>query len=184
MNPLKRISAFFQKPEERLRALNHELEALASGLDHLGMRLENEPDSPLREIVTFFELTSPWHDRGLGDLITAFKQVNDGQYDTVITRLCELDNQFAAAGRSPYGINRTKREEAVTEEKIFLGNTYGLFTHPVSRWKLGRDAPAGNWGFSGMEDLNPYDVVSKQARDFMTYHLAIMAERARTLATM
>ncbi len=182
MNLLKRISAFFEKPEARLRELSDPLLDLAGSIDLIKSEIESNPDSALDLIVNFFQVTSWWHDRGLGDIITAYRAVNDGQYDTVIGLLMELDNQFAAAGRAPFGMNRTKRNEPVTPEQVFLGNTSGLFTHPVSYWKQQRDEPKGGWGFSGMEHLNPYDVVSKQARDFMMNHLDIMKQRAWALA--
>mgnify|MGYP001576040143 CR=1 FL=1 len=37
-----------------------------------------------------------------------------------------------------------------------------------------KDEKKGGWGFSGMEHLNAYDVVSQQARQFMTSHTGPM----------
>jgi hypothetical protein len=64
--------------------------------------------------------------------------------------------------------------ETVTAEKVYLGNIWGLFTHPVSFWKQGKDEKKGGWGFSNMEHLSPYDVVSNQAASFMYSHIPPM----------
>jgi len=125
---------------------------------------------PLDGIVQFFGLVSPWQDRGLADILTAFHSVNYGQYDEVIRLLNQLTVHFARAGRSPYGWNRTSKGQEVTENNVYLGNIYGLWTKEVSFWKTQKDTPKGGWGFSGMEHLSVYDVVSNQAREFMRSH--------------
>ena len=130
----------------------------------------------------FFDITSKWHDRGLGDIIAAFSVVNDGQYDSVISQLITLDHHFVTTGRNPCGWNRTEYGEAVTPEKVFLGNVYGLFTRTAEYWAKEKDSPKGGWGYPNMEHLSPYDVVSNQARKFIRHHAATMATRARALA--
>lgn len=169
MSIRKRVKAMFAKPERKLTALNPELQQLRQALQRA-----SESRDPLNEIVHFFDTVSKWHDRGIGDLIAAFEEVNYGQYDVVLEKLQTLQKHFVNAGRCEYGWNRTKRGETVTADKVFLGNIYGLFTHPVSFWKQRKDEKKGGWGFSGMEYLNPYDVVSQQARQFMDSHTGPM----------
>lgn len=169
MSIKKRVKAMFVKPERKLTALNLEFQQLRQALQRL-----SESRDPLTEIVQFFDSMSRWHDRGIGDLIAAFEEVNYGQYDAVLEKLRTLQKHFENAGRCEYGWNRTKRGETVTADKVFLGNIYGLFTHPVSFWKQRKDEERGGWGFSGMENLNAYDVVSQQARKFMVSHVGPM----------
>lgn len=169
MSIRKRVKAIFTKPERKLTVVKPELQQLRQTLQRA-----SESRDPLTEIVQFFDSMSRWHDRGIGDLIAAFEEVNYGQYDAVLEKLRTLQKHFANAGRDEYGWNRTKRGETVVADKVFLGNIYGLFTHPVPFWKQRKDEKKGGWGFSGMENLNAYDVVSEQARKFMSSHTSPM----------
>jgi len=169
MSIRKRVKAMFAKPERKLTVLKPELQQL-----HQTLQRASESRDPLTEIVHFFDTVSRWHDRGISDLIAAFEEVNYGQYNEVLEKLRTLQMHFANAGRCEYGWNRTKRGETVAADRIFLGNIYGLFTHPVPFWKQRKDEKKGGWGFSGMEHLNAYDVVSQQARQFMTSHAGPM----------
>ncbi|TSC75385.1 MAG: hypothetical protein G01um101430_480, partial [Parcubacteria group bacterium Gr01-1014_30] len=104
------------------------------------------------------------HDHGIGDLIAAFEEDNrGGEHNEVLEKLRALQKYFENAGRDEYGWNRTKPGETVTADRVFLGNIYGLFTHPVPFWQQKKDEKKGGWGYSGMEHLNAYDVVSEQA---------------------
>jgi len=169
MNIKKRIKGVFVKPERKLVELKPEFQKLRQSLQRaLGSK------DPLTDIVYFFDTVSKWHDRGLVDVITAFEKVNYGQYDELLKKLMILQMHFVNAGRDEYGWNRTKRGEMVMENKVFLGNVYGLFTHPASFWKKGKDEKKGGWGFSNMEHLSAYDVVSQQAQQFMASHAGPM----------
>jgi hypothetical protein len=126
----------------------------------------------LDALVAFFALTSPWHDRGLQDVIQTFEAANfRNRYARMVEYLERLAGQFQKSGRSPYGINRTAKGQPMTAERIYLGDIYGLFTQSISFWRDQKGAPKGGWGYPGMDDLNPYDVVSRQAREFMKPHL-------------
>lgn len=169
MNLRKRIKAIFAKPERKLATVKPEFQQLRRALQRA-----SETRDPLTEIVHFFDTVSRWHDRGVDDLIVAFEEANYGQYGYVLNKLRKLQEHFEYAGRCEDGWNRTKRGETVTADKVFLGNAYGLFTHPVPFWKQKKDEKKGGWGFSGMEELNAYDVVSRQAQEFMTSHAGPM----------
>lgn len=165
----KRVKAIFAKPERKLTALNQEFRELRQALQRVA-----ESRDPLTEVVHFFDIVSKWHDRGINDIIAEFKEVNYGQYDEMLKKLRTLQEHFVNAGRCEYGWNRTKPGEPVTAEKVFLGNIFGLWTKTVAYWKNQKDEQKGGWGFPGMDDLNAYDVVSRQARQFMASHTGPM----------
>lgn len=172
-NLSKRVKAIFTKPERKLTVVKPELQQLRQTLQRA-----SESRDPLTEIVQFFDSMSRWHDRGIGDLTAAFEEVNYGQYDAVLEKLRTLQKHFENAGRCEYGWNRTKCGETVTADKVFLGNIYGLFTHPVPFWKQTKDEKKDQWKGTVWEDtlkgMNAYDVVSQQARKFMTSHTCPM----------
>lgn len=176
MNILLRMASALDKPEKALDALRPELESLIGDLDRAAEAAESDP---LSAITAFFAVTSPWHDRGLHDVIDAFARVNDGKYDLIIGRLVTLNEQFARTGRSEYGCNRTKPGEAVVAERIFLGNIHGLFTLPVSRWKEARGQPKDSWG--SVVNMSPYDVICDQAQRLITSQAAVIRDRTRDL---
>lgn len=162
---LKRLMAVFFRPKNRFKEVFSELNKLREELE-----AKVETNDPLSEIVHFFDVVSRWHDRGVNDIIIAFEKVNYGQYDHILEKLRALQGHFVLAGRNPFGWNRTEKEQDVTEDNVYLGNIYGLFTKTVNFWKKGKYEKKGGWGFSGMEHLNAYDVVSGQARSFMLSH--------------
>ncbi|MFH1178526.1 MAG: hypothetical protein V1711_02270 [bacterium] len=167
---VKNMFAKREKPEKKLSVLKPELKQLRENLQRM-----SRTHDPLTEIVPFFDTVSKWHDRGIYDIILAFEEVNRrGKYDEVLKKLEILQVHFKNAGRCEFGWNRTKPGETVRADRVFLGNIYGLFTHSVSFWRRGKDEKKGGWGFSGMEHLNPYDVVSKQAKEFMDGHIGPM----------
>lgn len=169
----KRVSILRSSPKKQLKKLVPELMELSNELQRVQRASESDP---LCAIVPFFDQVSRWHDRSseIRDLIKDFKKGNWGQYTPLIEALELLQNHFVNAGRDKSGWNRTQKGETVTEDRVFLGNIYGLFTHPVSFWKQRKDKKKGGWGFSGMEHLNSYDVVSQQASRFMLSHIGFM----------
>jgi hypothetical protein len=146
-----------------------ELKKLCSNLENSFRATE-----PLEEIVNFFDYVSKWHDRGLHDFIELIKETNYGHFDQILKNLETLQLHFINAGRTDFGMNRTEKGQSVVPATVFLGNIYGLWTKPVSVWMQTKDRPKGGWGFSGMEHLNAYDVVSDQARSFMVSHIKPM----------
>lgn len=178
----KRVKAIFTKPERRLALVMPELRQLRQALQRAS---EVSESNALTEIVHFFDIVSRWHDRGLDDILSAFEEANtNNRYDRVITNLKTLQQCFTSAGRDKYGWNRTKRGEAVTDNNVFLGNIDGLFTHPVSFWKQQKNEKKGGWGFPGMGGLNAYDVVSAQARVFMSSHAKTMIKIINNLESI
>ncbi len=182
----ERIRATFAKPMGKLAEIMFSLRVLREALH----QIEREPDA-LRVIVPFFDVISRWQDRGFNDVIVAFEEANfSGKYDDALERLRTLELHFENAGRNEHGMNRTKPGESVTADKVFLGNIFGLFTHPVSYWRRGRNDKKGGWeggtwdGHPAVEGKNAYDVVSQQAHDFMIPHIGSMCELIKELDEM
>lgn len=170
----------FTRPKSELKKLMPELREFANVI-YRASRLES-----LDGIVTFFDQVSVWHDRSdeISSIIEKFKRANYGQqYNQIIENLSTLEAHFYNAGREQFGWNRTMSGEKVTEEKVYLGNIFGLFTHPVSFWKRKKDEKKGGWGFPNMEHLNAYDVVSRQARGFINSHVDSMTTCVTRLTT-
>lgn len=171
MNILKRIKAWRNPPEQKLIALQPELKRLVADLERVQQLAKSDP---LSAITPFFGVTSPWHDRGLRDVIDAFARVNDGQYNTIIGKLATIESQFAAAGRDTCGWNRTKEDEQVTPDKVYLGGVYGLFTHPVPFWQERKDS-------ENEQSRDACAVIAEVAGRFIENHAQIMTTRAREL---
>lgn len=170
MSIRKRVKAIFVKPERELVLVKPKLQELRCTLQYA-----SNSEYPLVAIVEFFDAVSRWHDRGISDLIAAFEGVNYGQYGELLEKLRILQRHFVDAGRQKHGWNRTKYGERVTADNVFLGD------NRVSSWKQRKDMPRGDWGFPGMEEKSDYDVVSEQAREFMTSHAGPMITIIRDL---
>jgi len=174
----ERVRSIFVDPRKELVKIMPELNQLRGALENAVLG-----GDPLNRIVEFFDAVSKWHDRGLNDVIEVFEEVNYGQYDGVLENLRTLQLHFVRAGRNECGWNRTKYGETVTSDKVFLGDICGLFTHPVSFWATRKDEEKGGWGFFSMlnSSLNPYDVVSIQAQDFIVSHAPYMIDAINAL---
>lgn len=162
----KSIRNLFFKPERALESIRADVGEMVQGVR------ESLEKHPLDGIVLFFDSVSKMDDRieKVREVIRRFEEVNRGQYDQTITDLRTLKAHISNAGRNRYGHNRTEPGETVTPQKVFLGDTYGLFTHPVSYWKKQKDGMRGLWKHPKMKDLNAYDVVTIQAEKFMKSH--------------
>ena len=166
-NLRKRVLEVFTQPKRKLKVLMPKLKKFRLSID---MMVTFRAD-PLHALVYFLDVTSIWHDRGLKDIIDAFRAVNYGQHERLLTELKKLERYIEDAGRSTHGINRTRRGEKVTAKRVFLGNRFGLNTLSVTKWEKSQYSPKGGWAYPHMEDLNSYDVVSRQALEFMEYRI-------------
>ena len=162
-------AVFAVKPAQELEAVVRELNMLAENIKPLLGKSDR-----CTALVAFFNLTSPWHDRGLHGLITKLQQVNwRGQYDSAIEQLRRLQSMFEQSGRHEYGWNRTKPGEVVTEHNVYLGNVFGVWTFTVAHFRESKDRPKNPWKGGGfdcryLEDKNDFDMVlDYQARPFV-----------------
>lgn len=162
----------FFNPRKRISALLGSLKPLKDGL----VKFRTVTDG-VEAITEFFNVVSPIQDSDpVAATLKAFKAANWlGKYNSVIERLEGIQAHIRKAGREQYGWNRTGKGEMVTDERVFLGNIYGLFTKTVAFWKTTKNDEKGEFGgFSGMEHLNCYDVVSRQATNFIKSHLPVI----------
>lgn len=92
-------------------------------------------DNKVEAIIRLFKVISPIQDKGgFSQTICILQEKNYGQLDQIISALEVLQIHFKKAGRSEYGINRTKSGEEVTSAKVFLGDVSGIWTKPASYW--------------------------------------------------
>lgn len=157
----------------------HLLSAMMGGLRHLKLDLAHAGSMTdrLSAIVFFFDVVSKWDDRGLTDVIEAFDAANyNGRHNEAISKLQILSLHFRQAGRGE--MNRTKRGERATDENVYLGDIFGLFTKTVAYWKTTADDEINEWRGTVWEPycrgINCHDVVSRQARNLMTSHIGPM----------
>ncbi|MFA6042738.1 MAG: hypothetical protein WCV85_02600 [Patescibacteria group bacterium] len=139
---------------------------------------------PLDRLVLLFKAVSPFYDR-LPEFRALLVRFQAGNYDGSLGRQVEaistLIAHFGNCGRDPYGMNRTKPGDGVTEYKVYLGNIYGLFPQPVPTWKECKNWLKGGWGSPKMAHLNAYDVVCGQANSFANPHFKPMIEALEVL---
>ena len=163
-------------PKKKLVVIMPELRELRSILARV-----RESYDPLDDVIIFFNATSRWHDRGIRDIIEAFENANSrDQYNEVLEKLGTLALHFVNAGRCDCGWNRTKHGEAVTADRVFLGDIFGLWTKTVAYWKTCKNDPKDGWAGTTygnlLKDRNAHDVVSEQAAGFMRSHVKPMIE--------
>lgn len=172
------------KRRAQTRSLEGSIAALVAELPTLRRRLleiarDAEGDA-LSAIVAFFNTTSPWHDRGLYQVVRDMKDLNSPRHASMINPLTELVLQISMTGRVEFGWNRTAPGELVTEDNVYLGDIWGLWTKTVRFWKTRRDDKKGTHGWAApgnyFASRNCYDLVSDQARGFIGDHIPVMVE--------
>lgn len=159
----KRVKSLFFSPKMAITRTLEQLIGLQVEIrDAMAMR------DPLTGLVEFFNAVSRWHDRTLKSEIEALKSFNYGQLNHVIETLENLDGRFSQSGRHPHGCNRTKKDQIVTKDNVYLGDIYGLFTHPISYWEKDKNSPGSIWGRDANDKpITCHAIVSGQARDFL-----------------
>lgn len=154
--------------ERELRESLPELSKLRDELLRLDM------SNPLRGIVEFFGLTSPWHDsNAVAKLRECFEPARIGnRHRKVYDCLQNLQAHIWEAGRDMFGPNRTQPGEPVTKDKVFLGNVWQIWTFPVSKWLEHRDD--GKPNLSHPRGLTDLQCIKEQARNIMASHIGPM----------
>ncbi|MEO5635146.1 MAG: hypothetical protein ABIS26_00320 [Candidatus Paceibacterota bacterium] len=134
----------------------------------------------LTAIVRFFNTTSIWQDRDLATIVRELKDVGDQKNAAAVESLGKLFEQFRMTGRAQYGWNRTEKGQLVTEDDVYLGNIWGIWTFNVSYWReVGkRNDPKGTHGYAEKGNYfstrNTYDIICDQAREFIDDHTPVM----------
>lgn len=169
MSFFKNLFASKSQISDKLTAMLPMLQDVREKLSHL------YKNPGIETIVQFFEIMSGLQDQDpILPLIEECKKSNKPEVAQLKEKLETIRTHYNRAGREPYGWNRTQKGEPVTDEKVFLGNIYGLFTKTVAYWKTQKNEHKGGWGYKGMENLNAYDVVNCQAAEFMESHKPVL----------
>lgn len=113
-----------EKIQPQLQSLEEEIKAIEA--------MENKVEA----IVRLFQVISPIQDAGgfSQEIFDLKKHNRDGKFNGQIEALGILQKHFRNAGRSEYGMNRTVKGEEVTNEKVFLGNVFGVWTKTAAYW--------------------------------------------------
>ncbi len=126
----KIIKANLFPPVGDLKKIKDDLNFLQKEMKEIEM-MGNKVEATVR----LFEIISPLQDKGgFSQAISKLQEKNYGQLDKIISALEVLQKHFGNAGRSEFGMNRTKVGEEVTSSKIFLGDVFGLFTKSAFFW--------------------------------------------------
>jgi hypothetical protein len=139
MHLLKFILSVFLHPEIKFKKeLIPQLKRLNSFLSKLQLRLE-----PLNALVAFYQEMAHWYDQDdeLRKLVKTFKSINTGNHDQTIQDLSSFIFLVESIGKYPSTLNKTKKGEKVTADKICL-NGHGRYldghsrfsAQPVSFW--------------------------------------------------
>ncbi|MFA5024513.1 MAG: hypothetical protein WC523_06190 [Patescibacteria group bacterium] len=92
-------------------------------------------DNKVEAIVRLFQIISPLQDAGgFSQEIFELRKHDNVKFGQQIEALSVLQKHFSNAGRSEYGINRTKKGEEVNAEKVYLGNVFGIWTKTAAYW--------------------------------------------------
>jgi len=92
-------------------------------------------DNKVEAIVRLFQVISPIQDAGgFSQEIFELRKHASGKFDQRIEALAVLQKHFSNAGRSEYGINRTKKGEEINAEKVYLGDIFGIWTKTAAHF--------------------------------------------------
>lgn len=136
---------------------------------------------PVKGIVSFFAFTAAWHDR-----VDDIEQVvNDCReldiHPQAVSYLEELTSVICTYGRQEYGMNRTRPGEQVTEDDVYLGDTHGCWTEPVSSLMEKKETlQAEVHTDNGEQDkITVWDCYAQQAESLMNAAVKSIGESTR-----
>ena len=70
-------------------------------------------------------------------------------------------------GPCPYGMFRCENIETMNEDEVFLGNIYGLWTFPISKWEKWKDKTMAGNGWGLPSETKVYDLIMNQYRSHL-----------------
>lgn len=135
--------------------------------------LPQDSKAVLQALVNFFNDISVFQDEGefcVGSNIKMEKYFPDAY-----RRLNAINAHIQNAGRSEYGWNRTKTNEQVTIDSVYLGDIHGVWTFTVRKWIY--DTPE-NYTHPDIIDISTNKpiwlsklIAESQARPFINSHI-------------
>lgn len=130
MKAIKVLKTIFSPAANDLKKIENDLNSLQKEILEI-----SKMDNKIEAIIQLFKVISPIQDKGgFSQTICTLQGKNYGQLDQIISALEALQIHFKKAGRSEYGINRTKFGEEVTSKKVFLGDVFGILTKSAFYW--------------------------------------------------
>jgi hypothetical protein len=113
----------FVNIQPRIQELEKEIQSIE--------RMENKVEA----IVRLFQVISPIQDAGgFSQEIFELRKRDNGKFCQEIEALAVMQKHFSNAGRSEFGINRTKKGEEVNADKVYLGDIFGIWTKTADYW--------------------------------------------------
>ncbi len=168
----EKVTNVFENKETKERR-----EKVLGDIETLGKELNNlKGKEGIETVVQFFNAVSMVEDSLDPNTTSEIRSYLQSKKKEAAEKFDNLCKHLSNAGREEFGWNRTKKGEIVTGDKVYLGNISGLFTKTVDYWKGQKNEAKGGWGYGGMENLNAYDVVNNQAREFMQSHSSEMID--------
>ncbi|TSD03155.1 MAG: hypothetical protein Athens071416_216 [Parcubacteria group bacterium Athens0714_16] len=129
------LKSLFKSPKKDLKKILPTLEELQKQM----LSIE-AMDNKVEAIVRLFQVISPVQDSGgFSQTLSVLQAKNYGQLTETIGALEILQKHINNAGRSPYGMNQTKKGQEVTAADVFLGDVFGIWTKPASYWLSKQD---------------------------------------------
>jgi hypothetical protein len=131
MKKLNLFSGLFFSSKNVINKIEPQLDELKKEIEKI-----DAMSNKVEAIVRLFQVISPIQDAGgfSQEIFQLQKHNKNGKLNGQIEALGVLQAHFRNAGRSEYGINRTKEGEEVTTEKVYLGNIFGLWTKTAAYW--------------------------------------------------
>lgn len=127
---IARFKASFVSPKKDILAITDQLSTLKSEMERIQL-IPNKVEA----IIELFRVISPLQDKGgFSQTIFKLQEKNYGQISTAIDALETLQKHFQNAGRCDYGMNRTKKDEAITAANVWLGDVFGIWTKSADFW--------------------------------------------------
>lgn len=124
------VKSIFANPAKDYNNISKTIDSLIKEME----RIKKMPNK-VEAIIELFKVISPLQDAGgFSQTIFKLQEKNYGQLDETITALESLQKHIVNAGRSEYGMNRTKPGEAVTAANVYLGDVFGIWTKPATYW--------------------------------------------------
>lgn len=171
MKAFKFLKATFSPAVNDLKKIENDLNSLQKEIMEI-----SKMDNKVEAIIRLFKVISPIQDKGgFSQTICKLQGKNYGQLDQIISALEVLQIHFRRAGRSEYGINRTKSGEEVTSAKVFLGDVFGIWTKPSSYWLENQEKCKNDKHYEASKDQNNpvsiwYLINDYQAGGFVKSH--------------
>lgn len=124
------LSSLFFSPKKTIASLKPQLRHLEKEMKSI-----EAMNNKVEAVICICQVISQFQDAGgFSQEIFALAKHGGRKSQKHLAALQIIQTHFQKAGRSEYGMNRTKTGEAVTADKIFLGDVFSLSTKTAAYW--------------------------------------------------